>query len=166
MSAVLWDVSARLRAVRGGLRELTRLAKRLERHVETVWRPFAVPAAEVPAEPAEPLGSGRLQVLFIFEDYRHRIDRAVAMKKEHEMTGPHRNEEFKITGDELLAKARELLHEGNVRRLIIKNEGGHTLVEIPMTIGLVGAALLPVLAAVGAIAALATNCTIVVEREA
>jgi hypothetical protein len=73
-------------------------------------------------------------------------------------------EEFRITGDELLAKVRELIHEGNIRRLIIRNEAGTTLVEIPLTMGLVGVALVPVWAAVGAIAALATDCSIVVER--
>jgi hypothetical protein len=79
-------------------------------------------------------------------------------------TAPPRTEEFRITGDELLARVRQLIHEGNIRRLIIRNEQGHTLIEIPMTVGVVGAALLPVWAAVGAIAALATDCTIVVER--
>lgn len=73
-------------------------------------------------------------------------------------------EEIRIKGDELLAKVRELVHEGNVRRLIIKNEAGDTLIEIPLTVGFVGAALLPIFVAVGAIAALATDCTIVVER--
>lgn len=82
------------------------------------------------------------------------------------MKVPPRMEEFKISGDELVAKVRAVLHEGNVRRLIIKNEAGDTLVEVPLTVGLVGAALLPVWAAIGAIAALATDCTIVVEREA
>ena len=77
---------------------------------------------------------------------------------------PPRTEEFKITGDELLAKVRELVHEGNVRRLIIKSDAGITLLEVPLTIGVIGAALLPVLAAVGALAAVATDCTIVVER--
>jgi hypothetical protein len=77
---------------------------------------------------------------------------------------PPRIEEFSISGDELLAKARELIHQGNVRRMIIKNEEGRTLVEIPLTFGLIGAALLPVFAVIGAIAALATRCTIVVER--
>jgi hypothetical protein len=77
---------------------------------------------------------------------------------------PPRTEEFRISGDELLAKAKQLIHEGNVRRLIIKNEQGHTLVEFPLTIGVIGAALLPVFAAIGAVAALATDCTIVVER--
>ena len=79
-------------------------------------------------------------------------------------TLPPRTEEFRITGDELIAKVRELVHEGNIRRMIIRNEAGHTLIEIPLTVGLMGAALLPVWAAVGAIAALATDCTIVVER--
>lgn len=77
---------------------------------------------------------------------------------------PPRTEEFKITGDELLAKVRELVHEGNVRRLIIKADSGMTLLEVPLTIGVIGAAMLPVLAAVGALAAVATDCTIVVER--
>jgi len=77
---------------------------------------------------------------------------------------PPKIEEFKITGDELLAKFKELVHEGNVRRLIIKSESGMTLLEVPLTIGVIGAALLPVLAAVGALAAVATDCTIVVER--
>jgi hypothetical protein len=76
-----------------------------------------------------------------------------------------RTEEFRITGDELLAKVRELIHEGNIRRVMIRNEAGTTLVEIPLTVGLVGVALLPVWAAVGAIATLATDCTIVVERQ-
>jgi len=77
---------------------------------------------------------------------------------------PPKTEEFKISGDEMLAKVRELVHEGNVRRLIIKSESGVTLLEVPLTIGVIGAALLPVLAAVGALAAVATDCTIVVER--
>ena len=81
------------------------------------------------------------------------------------MTGtPPRVEEFSINGDELLAKVRELVHEGDVRRIILKNEDGKVLIEIPLTFGVVGALLLPVAAAVGAIAALASRCTIVVER--
>ena len=73
-------------------------------------------------------------------------------------------EEFRITGDELLAKVKDVIREGNIRRVIIRNEHGTTLIEIPLTIGLVGVALLPVWAAVGAIAALATDCSIIVER--
>jgi Domain of unknown function (DUF4342) len=75
-----------------------------------------------------------------------------------------RVEQFRISGDELLAKVKELIHEGNVRRISIRNDKGQTLVELPLTIGLIGAALLPVLAAVGAIAAIATDCELVVER--
>ena len=71
--------------------------------------------------------------------------------------GNEKVEEFSINGDELLAKVRELIHEGNVRRLTIKNEKGDTLVVIPLTIGVIGAALLPVFAAVGALAALASG---------
>ena len=75
-----------------------------------------------------------------------------------------RTEEVKVSGDDLVAKVKELVHEGNIRRVIIKNEEGKTLVEIPLTLGLVGAVLLPVWAALGAIAALVTDCTIIVEK--
>jgi hypothetical protein len=75
-----------------------------------------------------------------------------------------RVDEFRVKGEELLAKVKELIREGNIRRIIIDNEEGRTLIEIPMTIGVVGALLLPALAAVGAVAALVTNCTIRVER--
>jgi len=81
------------------------------------------------------------------------------------MNEPNRSQEFTISGDEVVAKVKELIHEGNIRRLIIKNEDGRTMLEIPLTLGLVGAALLPVLAAIGAAAAIATRCTIVVERD-
>jgi len=81
------------------------------------------------------------------------------------MTDQPRSQEFTISGDEVVAKVKELIHEGNIRRVIIKNEDGRTMLEVPLTLGLVGAALLPVLAAIGAAAAIATRCTIVVERE-
>jgi hypothetical protein len=74
------------------------------------------------------------------------------------------SEEIRIRGEELLAKVKELVHEGNVRRLIIKDDDGTTLIEVPLSVGVIGAVLLPVWAAIGAIAALATDCTIVVER--
>lgn len=74
-------------------------------------------------------------------------------------------EEFKVNGEELLAKVKQLVNEGNVRRIIIKSKDGKSLAEFPLTIGIVGAVLAPILAAVGAIAALVTECTIVVERE-
>ena len=73
-------------------------------------------------------------------------------------------EEFKVSGDAMVAKIKELVHEGNIRRIIIKNEEGQTLIEVPLTIGVVGIILLPVWAAIGAIAALAAKLTIVVEK--
>jgi len=75
-----------------------------------------------------------------------------------------RIEEHAVSGDSLVAKVKELAHEGNIRRITIKNEEGKTLIDIPLTVGVVGALLLPVLAAIGAIAALVTDCTIVVEK--
>jgi hypothetical protein len=73
-------------------------------------------------------------------------------------------EEFKLNGSEIITKIQELIHKGNIRRIIIKNEEGKTLIEIPLILGLVGAALAPVLAAVGAIGALVAKLTIVVEK--
>jgi len=80
------------------------------------------------------------------------------------MPDKRRTEEFRVTGDEVLAKVKELVHEGNVRHIVLKNEEGHTLIEVPLTVGAVGAILLPVWAAIGTIAALVARCTIVVER--
>ena len=74
-------------------------------------------------------------------------------------------EEIRVAGEGLVAKVKELVHEGNVRRITIKNEEGKVVVEFPLTLGVVGALLVPTLAAVGAVAALLTNCTIIVERE-
>ena len=73
-------------------------------------------------------------------------------------------DEYQVAGDDLLHKVKELVHEGNIRRIIIKNEEGKRLIEIPLTLGVVGIALLPVWAAIGAIAALVTDCTILVEK--
>jgi hypothetical protein len=73
-------------------------------------------------------------------------------------------EEFKVTGGEVLNKVKEVIHQGNVRRIILKDEHGKTFMEFPLTVGVVGAVVAPVLAAVGAIAALASNLTIVVEK--
>ena len=75
-----------------------------------------------------------------------------------------RTEEFRISGEELLAKIKDLVNEGNIRRIVIKNEEGETFIEVPVTFGVIGALLLPVWAALGALAAVATHCTIVVER--
>ena len=74
-------------------------------------------------------------------------------------------ESFKVSGDELLSKIKEIIKEGNARRVIIKNEKEETIIEFPLTIGAIGVVLAPVLAAVGAIAALVTDCTIVVEKK-
>jgi len=68
--------------------------------------------------------------------------------------------------DALIAKLKALVHEGNVRRLVVRDRGGRTIIEAPLTVGVVGAALIPLWAAVGAIGALAANCTIEVERPA
>ena len=73
-------------------------------------------------------------------------------------------EEYQVSGDELIGKVKEIVHEGNIRRIIIKNEEGKTLIEIPLTLGVIGAVLLPVWAAIGAIAALAAKFTLVVEK--
>jgi Domain of unknown function (DUF4342) len=77
-------------------------------------------------------------------------------------------EEFKISGDALGAKIKELVHQGNIRRIILKNEEGHILIEIPLTVGVVGgaisAAFFPILAAVGSIGAMVAHLTIVVEK--
>lgn len=73
-------------------------------------------------------------------------------------------EQFKVQANQLADKIRELIHEGNVRRIIIKDEHGHTFMEIPLTVATVGAVLAPILAAVGAIATLVARFDIVVER--
>jgi Domain of unknown function (DUF4342) len=73
-------------------------------------------------------------------------------------------EEFKVLGKELVDKVGELIHAGNVRRIIIRDDHGHTFMEIPLTFAAIGVVLAPVLAAVGAIAAYVAHFTIVVER--
>jgi Domain of unknown function (DUF4342) len=78
--------------------------------------------------------------------------------------GRTRTEEFKLEGGKVLDFIKDLIHQGHIRRIILKNESGKTLIEIPLTLGLVGAALLPVFAAVGALAAVATRMVIVVEK--
>ena len=75
-------------------------------------------------------------------------------------------EYFKVNGDELLSKIKEIIKEGNASRVIIKNEKDETVMEFPLVIGAVGIVLAPVFAAVGTIAALATRCTIIVEKKA
>jgi len=74
-----------------------------------------------------------------------------------------RTEEFCLSGGEILNKIKDIIHEGNARRIVLKDEQGRTFLEIPLTVGVVGAVFAPVLAAVGAIAALASHLTIIVE---
>jgi hypothetical protein len=75
-----------------------------------------------------------------------------------------RAEEFRVNGEELLRKIKDVIKEGNIRRVIIKDKDGKTLFEIPLTFGVVGALIAPQLAALGAIAALVSEATIVVEK--
>lgn len=74
-------------------------------------------------------------------------------------------EEFKVSGEDLVKRLKELVEEGNARRIIIKSEKGDTLLEVPLTLGAIGALAAPVLAAVGALAALMAKCTIIVEKK-
>lgn len=73
-------------------------------------------------------------------------------------------EHFKVSGDELLSKVKEIIKEGNATRIIIKNEKEETILEFPLTVGAIGVVLAPIFAAVGTLAALATHCTIIVEK--
>jgi hypothetical protein len=73
--------------------------------------------------------------------------------------------EFQVATDELVGRVKELIREGNIRRIIVRNEDGKTLLEIPVTVGVIGALFAPYLAALGTIAAIATRCTIAVERK-
>lgn len=77
----------------------------------------------------------------------------------------NKKEEFKLSGDDIIEKIKSIVKEGNARKIIIKNENGETVAEFPLTVGAVGALLAPILAAVGAIAALLTKCTLVVEKK-
>ena len=73
-------------------------------------------------------------------------------------------EYFKVSGDELLSKVKEIIKEGNATRIIIRNEKDETILEFPLTVGAIGVVLAPIFAAVGTLAALATHCTIIVEK--
>jgi hypothetical protein len=75
-----------------------------------------------------------------------------------------KTEEFKVNSDDLVKTVKKLIHEGNVRRIIIRDDKGKTLFDMPVSIGVVGAIIAPWLAALGVIGAIATNCTIVVVR--
>lgn len=86
-------------------------------------------------------------------------------KESEEKTESTKTESFRIQGKQLLKKVNDLIKEGNVRRITIKDKNGKNLVMLPLTLGVVGAAIAPILAGVGAIAALIGECTITVERE-
>lgn len=75
-----------------------------------------------------------------------------------------RTEEININGEDLVATIKKLVHQGNIRRITIQSKDGNTLFELPLTLGVVGALFLPTLAALGALAAIVTECTILVER--
>lgn len=81
------------------------------------------------------------------------------------MTEKTHTEEFRVDGEKLIGKVKEVIHEGSIRRIIIKDKEGKTILEIPMTFGVVGALIAPQLAAIGAIAALLTEATVVIEKE-
>ena len=76
-----------------------------------------------------------------------------------------KNETFKVNGEGLLKKIKELIKEGNIRRITVKDKDGKDLITFPLTLGVVGAVVAPVLAAIGALAALIGECTISVERD-
>jgi len=99
-----------------------------------------------------------LFILKMVDDRNHSIHLEATMSDEF------RTEEFSVNGEQLLAKVKELLREGNIRRVIIKDKSGKVLVEFPLTVGVVGVALAPVLAAIGALAALVSEATIAVEK--
>jgi hypothetical protein len=80
-------------------------------------------------------------------------------------TKTKKSETYTVKSGELVKRVRELIHQGNIRRIIIKDKNGVSLIEFPLTIGVVGTVIAPVLAAVGAIAALVTECSITVERK-
>jgi hypothetical protein len=94
------------------------------------------------------------------------ISKEMEMAEEEKKTEEKKNEEtFRLSGAEIWDKVNEVVKEGNARRIVIKNDKDEVLIEFPLTVGAVGLVLAPVFAAVGAIAALAMKCTIVVERK-
>jgi hypothetical protein len=88
-----------------------------------------------------------------------------SQSKKSNKTSDENKESFRVSGEDLLKKVKEIIHEGNVREIAILDKNGKTLIVLPLTLGVVGAVLVPTLAAVGAIAALVTECTITVKRK-
>lgn len=95
---------------------------------------------------------------------RAAVEEGAAGREPSKESGRDFTEEFKVAGEAVVAKVKELVREGNVRRIIIKNEEGRVLMEFPLTVGVIGTLLLPQFAALGAIAGLIANLTIAVER--
>jgi hypothetical protein len=93
------------------------------------------------------------------------IDRGFLLERILIMTTRKKQEDFHLKGEELIGKVKELINEGNVRQITITGKDGKTIVVFPLTVGVLGAVISPVLAAVGAIAALVSECTISVERK-
>lgn len=81
------------------------------------------------------------------------------------MADEKKTNEFKLDGGEVVDKIKEIIREGNARKIIIKNEAGKTVMELPLTVSVVGAVIAPMVAAVGAAAALMSSCTIIVEKQ-
>ena len=81
------------------------------------------------------------------------------------MCETNKTEEFKINGEDLIAKIKEIIKQGNARKITIKGKDDNEIISFPVTVGVVGVVLAPVFAAIGAVAALATECTIVIERK-
>jgi hypothetical protein len=97
-----------------------------------------------------------------------RVDGQQMKAKLREVLQPHQTEtrQFHVSGDQLVDRVKEIVHAGNVRRITVSKAGGETVLDIPLTLGLAGALMLPVWAAVGAVAALALNYTIAVVKNA
>lgn len=81
------------------------------------------------------------------------------------MENNKKTEKFTVSGEKILKKVKEIIKKGNARRIIIKNQKGNVLLEVPLTIGAVGIVLVPILVAVGTLTALITKCTIIVEKK-
>jgi hypothetical protein len=94
------------------------------------------------------------------QNYLKGTEKELSMSEDQQV----HTEEFEVNSEEILSKIKELVHEGNIRRVVIKNEDGRSLIDVPLTVGVVGALLAPQLAAIGAIAALIARATLVVER--
>jgi hypothetical protein len=110
------------------------------------------------------MGMQKLYFLFILANKFHWIEKENEKSTQIIRYMENFKEEFKVKSEEIIEKVKELIHEGNVRRLIIKDEDGKVYLEIPVTFGVIGALIAPMLAAVGAVAAMVANLKIEVIR--